>query len=511
MVMAMAHQLVEETFSSLSSSSSTTTEVGGYLNIKDEWMPIILSTIAGLSTCIGALVVFLYPKGTEISSKMMSYSLALAGSVMVTVSVISIGPECVFHKEGLEEGEGEGESKKFISMYEFVWRFFYFSLGCALYFFLRLFFPEPDEILFHSTNNNNNNNDVNNNDLNEDDVESLSDSPNKNNNNNNNNKLNKRHHLSSQVAQAQAQSQTHTKIMSSPLLARSNSYENTDNNNNSNNNRKKKYSITTSHHSSNNILLCSGNDLKDPSRKRAWRVALLLFISLLLHNFPEGLAVAASTISSMKLGFTVCIGIMIHNIPEGIAIAVPCLKARPDQPWLAFVLASVSGLAEPLGAWVAMTLIAWKQKQEQEQQGIGGGITSTGASAIDESFLGNILSFVAGIMITVAVYELFPEGKTHVKMILKEENNNNNNNKNNNNTNTTTTNTSSNELSGNNGIGVHQDQESTTTSTSFSSAGAVVLCFIKDLLDSKSASFSYNWGLVSGFILMLLTELYLDA
>lgn len=493
MVMAMAHQLIEETFSSSSSSSTTST---GYLNIKDEWMPIILSTIAGLSTCIGALVVFLYPKGTEISSKMMSYSLALAGSVMVTVSVISIGPECVFHKEGLEEGEGEGESKKFISMYEFVWRFFYFSLGCALYFFLRLFFPEPDEILFHSTNNNNN-------DLNEDDVESLSDSPNK---NNNNNKLNKRHHLSSQV-QAQAQSQTHTKIMSSPLLARSNSYENTDNTN-SNNNRKKKYSITTSYHSSNNILLCSGNDLKDPSRKRAWRVALLLFISLLLHNFPEGLAVAASTISSMKLGFTVCIGIMIHNIPEGIAIAVPCLKARPDQPWLAFVLASVSGLAEPLGAWVAMTLIAWKQKQEQEQQGIGGGITSTGASAIDESFLGNILSFVAGIMITVAVYELFPEGKTHVKMILKEENNNNN--KNNNNTNTTT-NTSSNELSGNNGIGVHQDQESTTTSTSFSSAGAVVLCFIKDLLDSKSASFSYNWGLVSGFILMLLTELYLDA
>eukprot|EP00594_Rhizosolenia_setigera_P013271 CAMPEP_0178963964 /NCGR_PEP_ID=MMETSP0789-20121207/15355_1 /TAXON_ID=3005 /ORGANISM="Rhizosolenia setigera, Strain CCMP 1694" /LENGTH=207 /DNA_ID=CAMNT_0020648569 /DNA_START=687 /DNA_END=1310 /DNA_ORIENTATION=- len=207
----------------------------------------------------------------------------------------------------------------------------------------------------------------------------------------------------------------------------------------------------------------------------------------------------------MKLGFTVCIGIMIHNIPEGIAIAVPCLKARPDQPWLAFVLASVSGLAEPLGAWVAMTVIAWKQKQqEQEQEILGGGITSGSASsAIDESYLGNILSFVAGIMITVAVYELFPEGKTHVKMILKEENNNNNN--------STNTTSSSNELSGNNNIGVHQDQESTATSTTASSAGAMVLCFMKDLLDSKSASFSYNWGLVSGFILMLLTELYLDA
>ena len=125
---------------------------------------------------------------------------------------------------------------------------------------------------------------------------------------------------------------------------------------------------------------------------------MLLFVSLLCHNFPEGLAVAASALESKKLGVTVTIGIMIHNIPEGIAIAIPCLAARPDQPLLSFALASLSGLAEPLGAFVAVLCL---RKASQ---------------AADEATvfsLENVLSFVAGVMITVALYELFPEAKRH--------------------------------------------------------------------------------------------------
>lgn len=73
-----------------------------------------------------------------------------------------------------------------------------------------------------------------------------------------------------------------------------------------------------------------------------------------VHNFPEGLAVAASSLHSDKLGWTTTVAIALHNIPEGIAIAIPCMAARPDSPWLAFLLASLSGLAEPLGAAVAV-------------------------------------------------------------------------------------------------------------------------------------------------------------
>jgi ZIP family zinc transporter len=68
----------------------------------------------------------------------------------------------------------------------------------------------------------------------------------------------------------------------------------------------------------------------------------------------DSLAVVASTVESKQLGVTVAIGILIHNIPEGIAIAVPCIAARPEAWPLGFlkygrlplenVLACVAGI-----------------------------------------------------------------------------------------------------------------------------------------------------------------------
>jgi ZIP family zinc transporter len=108
--------------------------------------------------------------------------------------------------------------------------------------------------------------------------------------------------------------------------------------------------------------------------------------------------VAASALESKKLGMTVTVGIMIHNIPEGIAIAIPCLAARPDSPWLGFCLASLSGLAEPAGAFVALLLLRGVSQQEDDATYFN---------------MENVLAFVAGIMIMVAMYELFPEARRH--------------------------------------------------------------------------------------------------
>ena len=52
---------------------------------------------------------------------------------------------------------------------------------------------------------------------------------------------------------------------------------------------------------------------------------LLLFISLAFHNFPEGLAVAASTLHSQKLGFTTTIANTIA-CDKNKCIATVCYK-----------------------------------------------------------------------------------------------------------------------------------------------------------------------------------------
>ncbi len=75
---------------------------GAYWNIEEEFIePIYLSTLAGLSTCVGASVAFFVGTGEEdvngignkspgrrrVGPDLLAFSLALAGSVMITVCV----------------------------------------------------------------------------------------------------------------------------------------------------------------------------------------------------------------------------------------------------------------------------------------------------------------------------------------------------------------------------------------------------------------------------------------
>jgi len=311
----------------------------------------------------------------------MSFSLALAGSVMVTVSVISILPECLVDEE----------THEWISWDKLVFRILFFGLGWGLYLGLSYWFhvPEPEELLsstvlpvvVSSVENGTKSNFSN------DSFDTLDSS------------------------NSSAKDEKEEAI---PFLSESKNEDNVEivlssSNQNIEQVRSRRNHSPKPHkkdHKKNQIGSTSvsdwtsGKDLQTNEQKNAWRVAMLLFFSLLFHNFPEGLAVAASALESQKLGITVTIGIMIHNIPEGIAIAIPCLAARPNQPWLSFFMASVSGLAEPFGAFVALMFLR-----------LGAPISSK--SVVWN--LENILALVAGIMIAVAVCELFPEATRHVK------------------------------------------------------------------------------------------------
>ena len=344
-----------------------------------QWQPLYLSCVAGASTCIGAAVVFLQPVNDEnkrnVPPGMLAFSLALAGSVMVTVSLISIIPECL-QDDSIDDGKFHMIPFFHITM---AWRVFFFLLGAALYFALSWFMhvPEPEDLL-NSENlklliggGKDSDKDVELNNFYQSEIRPLTVDINNTNTSN-------------------LHSSSLSKTKMRPALSGSRSISSSPDNSPTKSNNDRRIDTTPT----GLRAWSTGKDLQNKDQRKAWRVAMLLFVSLLVHNFPEGLAVAASALESQSLGITVTIGIMIHNIPEGIAIAVPCLAARPDSPLLAFVLASVSGLAEPAGAFVAL-LFLWGVEDEKDA------ILS----------LENILAFVAGIMITVALLELFPEAR----------------------------------------------------------------------------------------------------
>ncbi|MGB7538414.1 MAG: ZIP family metal transporter [Anaerolineales bacterium] len=133
-------------------------------------------------------------------------------------------------------------------------------------------------------------------------------------------------------------------------------------------------------------------DGRDVPRRRnpvLLQSGILLAIGITIHNLPEGIAVGAGYVHLPEFGFFIALAIMLHNIPEGIATALPLCQGgmrRRD----AFLVALLSGFAEPVGALAAA------------------------------SFLGNFkflipgsLAFAGGVMMFITLDELIPIAREH--------------------------------------------------------------------------------------------------
>lgn len=115
-------------------------------------------------------------------------------------------------------------------------------------------------------------------------------------------------------------------------------------------------------------------------------VGVLTALAIAIHNFPEGFATFAVALADPSLGIPLAVAIAIHNIPEGVAVAVPLREAtgsrRKAAGW-----ATLSGLAEPLGAVIGYALL---------RPFLGPGT------------LGYIFAAIAGIMVFVSLDKLLP-------------------------------------------------------------------------------------------------------
>jgi len=119
----------------------------------------------------------------------------------------------------------------------------------------------------------------------------------------------------------------------------------------------------------------------------------LLFLSITLHNIPEGLAigVAFGALShdnsplAVLSAFSVALGIGLQNFPEGAAISLP-MRRDGMSTKKSFLLGQLSAMVEPLAAVLGAWLVTF--------------ITT---------LLPLALSFAAGAMIYVVIKELIPE------------------------------------------------------------------------------------------------------
>ncbi|MDO4994414.1 MAG: ZIP family metal transporter [Bacteroidales bacterium] len=135
-----------------------------------------------------------------------------------------------------------------------------------------------------------------------------------------------------------------------------------------------------------------GNSSPEGPRSRLSRTAMLA-LAVTIHNLPEGMAVgvvfagAEQGIGSITLASAVAVslGIAIQNIPEGAIISMP-MRAEGNSRWHSFMLGSLSGAVEPVGA-LAVILLA----------------------SLLTPLLPYMLAFAAGAMFYVVIEELIPE------------------------------------------------------------------------------------------------------
>ncbi|CAD7027703.1 ZIP family metal transporter [Pseudorhizobium halotolerans] len=118
------------------------------------------------------------------------------------------------------------------------------------------------------------------------------------------------------------------------------------------------------------------------SVRRIW----LFVIAITIHNVPEGLAVGVGFgANGIEGGLPLAVGIGLQNAPEGLAVAVSLL-AQGYSKWRSFVIATLTGLVEPLGGLIGAALVT-----------------------VSQPLLPWALAFAAGAMLYVISHEIIPE------------------------------------------------------------------------------------------------------
>ena len=117
------------------------------------------------------------------------------------------------------------------------------------------------------------------------------------------------------------------------------------------------------------------------------KVAFMVAIGIMLHNFPEGLIMGFGFVNGENLGLKMSIIIAIHDVPEGLAVAAPLMLLGTNSKRILFY-AFLTALPTAIGAWIGIYI-----------------------GSISVNILGGALAFASGVMLYVIYGEMIPQAK----------------------------------------------------------------------------------------------------
>lgn len=120
-------------------------------------------------------------------------------------------------------------------------------------------------------------------------------------------------------------------------------------------------------------------------------IALVVMLSMAIHNAIEGLAIGSSFVFSISLGISVLFGMFLHDIPEGMVVGITSKIEGKHIKRIIFET-SIVGACVGIGTF------------------IGGYI-----GKINEKYIAISLSIAAGAMLYLVACELIPESKENSK------------------------------------------------------------------------------------------------
>ncbi len=135
------------------------------------------------------------------------------------------------------------------------------------------------------------------------------------------------------------------------------------------------------------VIIDKISNLSSNVKSQYTKVAFMVAVGIMIHNFPEGLVMGFGFANGDSLGLKMSMIIAIHDVPEGLAVAAPLMLSGIKSSKILFY-AFLTALPTAIGAWIGICI-----------------------GSISVELLGSALAFASGVMLYVVYGEMIPESK----------------------------------------------------------------------------------------------------